>query len=170
MAESAGIGSGALRIGSGLVEIAALTALVGSSTAGSLMLGNRGAVGLAWGAMSMFGILSMIKACIAAATPAWLRETMGVRSIEADDALGLSLMLGNEEFKARNSMARDTVGIVSEIYKVCVCDELSKLDSWLHILFRCDRSIATLFTKTTVISVEIVLSRRKNSCYPVPCA
>ncbi|KAI9791236.1 MAG: hypothetical protein M1816_004228 [Peltula sp. TS41687] len=117
MADSVGIGSGALKVGSGLIEIAALTALVGSSTAQSLMLGNRGAVGLVWAAMSMFGVLSMIKACLAASIPAWLRDTLGVRGVEADDALGLSLMLEKEEFKARNSIARDTVGLVSEIQK-----------------------------------------------------
>lgn len=118
MAESVGIGSGVFKVGSGLIEIAALTALVGSSTAQSLMLGNRGAVGLVWAAMSMFGVLSMIKACLAAAIPAWLRDTLGVRGVEADEALGLSLTLEKEEFKARNSVARDTVGIVSEIHKV----------------------------------------------------
>lgn len=69
-----------IKIGTGLVEIAALTALIGSDTSASLVIGDKGAPGLAWAAMSTFGILSVIKSCIAGAAPDWLRETMGVRS------------------------------------------------------------------------------------------
>ena len=31
-----------------------------------------------WAAMSSFGLLFLVKACIAASVPGWLRETMGV--------------------------------------------------------------------------------------------
>ncbi|KAF7508293.1 hypothetical protein GJ744_009438 [Endocarpon pusillum] len=82
-----------LNLGGGLIEIAALTALIGSTTAESLVLGNKGAAGLLWGTMSIFGSLSVIKACIAAATSDWLRETLGVRSREIDAAIGLYLDL-----------------------------------------------------------------------------
>lgn len=82
-----------LNLGGGLIEIAALTALIGSTTAESLVLGNKGAAGLLWGTMSIFGSLSVIKACISAATPDWLRETLGVRSKETDAAIGLYLDL-----------------------------------------------------------------------------
>ena len=88
--------------GGGLIEIAALTSLIGSTTAESLALGNRGAAGLLWGTMSMFGALSVIKACIAAATPANLRETFGVRSKETDAALGMALTLDNKELRSRH--------------------------------------------------------------------
>src|SRR5262245_24938959 len=67
-------------LGTGLIEIAALTALIGSNTAEQLTLGNRGAAGLAWVGTSTFGSLSILKACLAASTPTWLRETIGVRS------------------------------------------------------------------------------------------
>ena len=50
-----------LNLGGGLIEIAALTALVGSTTAESLVLGNKGAAGLVWGTMSIFGALSVIR-------------------------------------------------------------------------------------------------------------
>lgn len=82
-----------LNMGGSLIEIAALTALIGSTTAESLVLGNKGAGGLLWGTMSIFGALSVIKACLAAATPDWLRETPGVRSKEIDGAIGVSLNL-----------------------------------------------------------------------------
>ncbi len=91
-----------VELGNGLIEIAALTALIGSTTAESLMLGNRGAVGLLWSTMSMFGALSVIKAGIAAATPAWLREAFGIRSKETDAALGVALTLKNEESRSRS--------------------------------------------------------------------
>jgi hypothetical protein len=82
-----------MNVGSGIVEIAALTALVGSTTAESLVLGCRGAAGMAWAAMSTFGSLFLIKACVAAATPGWLRDTIGVRNSQCDSAVGLSLSL-----------------------------------------------------------------------------
>ncbi|KAL8919029.1 MAG: hypothetical protein Q9208_006995 [Pyrenodesmia sp. 3 TL-2023] len=93
--------------GGGLIEIAALTALIGSTTAESLVLGNRGAAGLLWATMSIFGALSVIKACIAAATPGWLRETIGVRSKETDSALGIALTLNDKSLRNR----RNAVGV-----------------------------------------------------------
>ncbi|KAL8900096.1 MAG: hypothetical protein Q9207_005864 [Kuettlingeria erythrocarpa] len=93
--------------GAGLIEIAALTALIGSTTAESLVLGNRGAPGLLWGTMSIFGALSVIKACVAAATPGWLRETIGVRSKETDGALGIALTLNDSSLRNR----RHAVGV-----------------------------------------------------------
>lgn len=89
-------------VGGGLIEIAALTALIGSTTAESLMLGNKGAAGLVWGTMSIFGALSVIRACVSAATPDWLRETLGVRSPETDAAVGLSLDLDVKSLKGRS--------------------------------------------------------------------
>ncbi|KAL9125924.1 MAG: hypothetical protein Q9217_004945 [Psora testacea] len=94
-----------LNMGGGLIEIAALTALIGSTTAESLVLGNKGAPGLLWGTMSIFGALSVIKACIAAATPDWLRETIGVRSKETDAAIGVSLDLNVKGHKIQRRAA-----------------------------------------------------------------
>lgn len=112
-----------LSIGSGLIEIAALTALVGSATAESLTLGNKGAAGLAWAAMSTFGALSVVKACVAGATPGWLRETLGVRNAATDSAIGLSLDL-NSGYRNREDMARknlgEAVGVTCEGHRVCM--------------------------------------------------
>ena len=91
-----------LDFGNGLIEIAALTSLVGTTTAESLVLGNRGAAGLVWSTMSMFGALSVVKACIAAATPVGLRERLGVRSKEMDAALGVELTLNEKELGSRH--------------------------------------------------------------------
>lgn len=82
-----------LGVGSGIIEIAALTALVGSTTAESLILGDRGAIGMAWAAMSSFGSLFLIRACLAAAIPAWLRETLGLNNIRSNAAVGVKLSL-----------------------------------------------------------------------------
>jgi len=46
-------------LGSGLVEIAALTALIGAITAEVLVLIEVGAAGMPWAAMSSFGIASL---------------------------------------------------------------------------------------------------------------
>ncbi|KAJ6631289.1 hypothetical protein B0H10DRAFT_487658 [Mycena sp. CBHHK59/15] len=74
-----------------LVEVGALTALVGSSVAESLVLGNRGAAGVAWAATSSFGTISVVKACFCGASSGWLRETLGIRTASSDSAVGLEL-------------------------------------------------------------------------------
>jgi hypothetical protein len=102
----------------GLIEVAALTALIGSTTAESLILGDYGAAGMPWAAMSSFGSLFLIKACIAAATPGWLRDTMGVRNGRCDDAVGLSLSL-NQRSK-RQGITDETVGVSVQVQKVSV--------------------------------------------------
>ena len=96
-ANSTTLGSGfadlTINVGNGLVDIAALTTLIGSSTAESLVLGDRGYAGLPWAAASAFGMISVIKGCIAGASPGWLRDTFGVRNGPSDGALGMSLLL-----------------------------------------------------------------------------
>jgi hypothetical protein len=69
---------GSIAFGNVFVDIAVLTTVIGSSAAESLVLGDRGFGGLAWAAISAFGALFVIKACIAGACPSWLRETLGV--------------------------------------------------------------------------------------------
>lgn len=101
-------------IGNGLINIAALTALVGSSTVESLVLGNRGAAGLPWAALSIFGSLSVLKACVTGASPGWLRETIGARNSLSDSILGMSLDLVQNlrgESKARRNVG-EAIGIV----------------------------------------------------------
>jgi len=68
--------------GNGLVEISALTALIGATIAEALVLGEQGAAGMPWAAMSSFGIVFLIKACIAASTPGWLRDSLGYELIK----------------------------------------------------------------------------------------
>ena len=104
-------------LGGGLIEIAALTALIGSTTAESLILGNKGAAGLVWGTMSVFGALTIIRACIAAATPDWLRDTLGVRAKEIDAAVGLALRLDQKDRKGRARVG-GAVGLACKIETV----------------------------------------------------
>ncbi|KAJ7288941.1 hypothetical protein C8J57DRAFT_1047185, partial [Mycena rebaudengoi] len=74
-----------------LVEIGALTALIGSGVAEALVLGNRGAAGVAWAATSSFGTISVVKACVSGAASGWVRETLGIRTAACDSAVGLEL-------------------------------------------------------------------------------
>ena len=104
-----------LNLGGGLIEIGALTALIGSTTAASLVLGNKGAAGLLWGTMSIFGALSVIKACVAAATPDWLRETLGVRNKETDAAIGLSLDLDSKSLQKKSRVTTGAVGVACKV-------------------------------------------------------
>ncbi|KAF2277875.1 uncharacterized protein EI97DRAFT_441166 [Westerdykella ornata] len=101
-----------LGIGSGLVEIAALTALIGGSTAESLALGTRGACGLPWAAMSCFGSMFTLKACVSACTPAWLRETIGVRTKGSDNAVGYGRRLDKKANGRR--MTGEAMGVMVE--------------------------------------------------------
>lgn len=106
-----------MNLGGGLIEIAALTALIGSTTVESLILGNQGTAGLVWGTMSVFGALSVIKACISATTPGWLRETLGVRTKGVDAAVGLTLSLDSKGFRSRNRVG-GAIGLACKIETV----------------------------------------------------
>jgi hypothetical protein len=59
--------------------------------------------------MSAFGSLSVIKGCIAGASPNWLRETLGVRSAISDAALGLKLDL-RSRYRSNQDLARKNLG------------------------------------------------------------
>jgi len=83
----------AFNLGNGLIEITAITTLAGATIAESLTLGSRGAAGLPWAAMSSFGSFYLVKACIAASMPGWLRETVGVNSPLCRTILGVSSTL-----------------------------------------------------------------------------
>lgn len=77
----------------GLLEVSALTTLIGSSAAESLILGNKGSAGLAWAALSAFSFVSVIKGCVSGASPGWLRELLTIRSPASDLAVGMQLPL-----------------------------------------------------------------------------
>jgi len=101
--------------GNGLVEISALTALIGATISEALVLGERGAPGMPWAAMSAFGVVFLIKACIAASTPAWLRDSLGVRTHQADLAVGLTLSF-NKDKKGR--IEGKSAGVIVSVRKV----------------------------------------------------
>jgi len=94
-------------IGNGLIEIAALTSLIGSGTVNTLALGTKGPAGLVWANMTIFGMMSVVRAGVATITPASLRDSLGVRSKEADEAIGLSLDLNKKgvRFRSRAGLA-----------------------------------------------------------------
>lgn len=118
-----------LGIGGGLVEIAALTALIGGSTAESLALGTRGACGLPWAALSSFGSIFIVKACVSACTPAWLRETIGVRTAGSDAAVGCNLSLDRQSRGRR--LGAEAVGVEVQCDKVsCLAGEVDATDLW----------------------------------------
>lgn len=89
-------------IGNGFIEIAALTSLIGSATAQALALGNKGPAGLVWATMTIFGGMSVVRAGITTVTPGWLRDSLGVRSLETDAVVGLSLDLTTNGIRYRN--------------------------------------------------------------------
>jgi hypothetical protein len=96
-------------VGTNLIDITALTTLIGSAAAESLVLGNHGPPGVAWATMSSFGSFWVIRACIGAAIPGWLRETIGTRTSVSDMALGMELSssschLAAAKIRARNAL------------------------------------------------------------------
>ncbi|KAJ7072982.1 hypothetical protein C8F01DRAFT_1105927 [Mycena amicta] len=116
-----------------LVEIGALTALVGSTAAESLVLGNRGTAGVAWAAMSSFGAVSVVKACLSGMCSGWLRETLGIRSIASDHAVGFELpMQSRLAVKARRGIERPVAvfsysGTKSRRTSVYTTDEFTRI-------------------------------------------
>jgi hypothetical protein len=114
-----------LSLGNGIIEITALTALLGSSTAESLALGSRGACGLPWAALGVFGSLFLAKACISACTPAWLRDTIGVRNQSSDFSVGFSESLNRVKRVRKN--AGEAVGVIVKICKVCISESVLKI-------------------------------------------
>ncbi|PPQ98315.1 hypothetical protein CVT26_013634 [Gymnopilus dilepis] len=79
--------------GNGLVEVSALTTLVGSRIAATLVLGKKGPAGLVLGTMSAFGSSSIVKACASGASPGWLRQMLNLRAGISDSAVGMDLPL-----------------------------------------------------------------------------
>lgn len=75
--------------GSSLIEIAALTSLIGSTAAESLALGDKGPAGLVWAMMTVFGAIPVVRLFIATSVPGWLRESMGVSNTKSDAVVGL---------------------------------------------------------------------------------
>ena len=110
-----------LNFGNGLIEVAALTTLIGSSTAGDLVLGNRGAAGLVWGSISAFGSSSVIKTCASAASPGWLRQMLGLRTAPSDKAVGMDLSLRPGKRVARRM--RDTLDDPGPIGVSCLSED-----------------------------------------------
>ena len=103
-------------IGNGLIEIAALTSLIGSTTAQTLALGNKGPTGLVWATMTIFGGMSIVRAGVGAITPGWLRDSLGVKSTETDTAVGLSLNLKKRIlYRTRSGVAN---GVECEVKNV----------------------------------------------------
>jgi hypothetical protein len=115
------------QLGNCLVEIAALTTFIGSHATSLLTLGNRGAVGLPWAAISAFGGLSIVKACVTGACPGWLQHVLGVRNEVSDQALGMSLDLDRTfggVTNARKNM-EEAIGIVCKNGTVSVTSDPS---------------------------------------------
>ena len=81
------------QLGNGLVEISAVATLVGAPIAEAMTVGLKSAACLPWASMSLFGLLHVAKAALAAAVPDWLRESMGLQNEYVAMAIGLGLEL-----------------------------------------------------------------------------
>lgn len=117
MSSGADLDSAQPTLAGGVIEIAALTTLLGAPTAESLVLGSRGASGILWASMSIFGIYAVIRGSVAAATPNWLRETLGVRSAALEQSVGSAFELSSRNIHTRLKLG-PAIGIQSEMRKV----------------------------------------------------
>jgi len=118
-----------INFGNGLVELSALTTLIGSTIAAVLVLGDKGPAGIVWGTISAFGSSSVVKACAGGAAPGWLRQMFNLRTPISDSAVGMDLPL-SPGFKlarmVRSSLSQpigvscdaETLGHVSLLIKV----------------------------------------------------
>src|SRR2546430_281327 len=89
------------RVGGGLVEISAISTIIGAPTAEALTHGHKAAAGMAWSPTSCFGAIHITKACLAASIPDSLRDAMGLRNQFVDSAIGVMLHI-NRFKQARN--------------------------------------------------------------------
>jgi hypothetical protein len=103
-------------IGNNLVDIAAVTTLIGAATAESLTLGSRGAAGMPWAAMSSFGSFYLVKACVAGSLPGCVREALGINSTLCNSILGVSATLDRSILLKANPV--NPLGIA--VKRVCI--------------------------------------------------
>ncbi|KAL2022240.1 hypothetical protein VTK56DRAFT_5850 [Thermocarpiscus australiensis] len=66
--------------------------------------------------MSIFGVYAVVRICVGAATPNWLRETLGVRRQAIDKSIGLSFDLAVRDDQTRLKLG-PALGIQSETRK-----------------------------------------------------
>ncbi|KAF9063764.1 hypothetical protein BDP27DRAFT_1367766 [Rhodocollybia butyracea] len=123
-----------LNLGNSLMNFGALMTVVGSTVAESLVLGNRGTAGISWAAMSAFGTFSIVRACMGAAMPGWIRETLGLRTKACDLAVGMHLQLDSRR------KARDILGLPLAI----MCQDNEMLD-----VYAFDQATLALLEGTT---------------------
>src|SRR5271156_4569141 len=76
-------------LGRGLLEVSLIAALLGTTVAERLTLGYKGAGGLAWSSVSIFGAVHVAKVAVAASLSDWYRESLGLRNAIIDASVGL---------------------------------------------------------------------------------
>ncbi|KIJ47959.1 hypothetical protein M422DRAFT_777903 [Sphaerobolus stellatus SS14] len=146
-----------INLNNGLLEITALTTLIGSEVALSLSLGTRGAAGIAWAPMSAFGTVGIIRACLSGITPGWLRETLSLRTSASDTAIGMDLKLTDSAraIKVRKQLDRP-LGIVCDA-RECPSDTdfgcKLKYTSWKDV-YAFDHMTSVMFNKLPDINLD----------------
>lgn len=76
---------------SGLIQISGISTLFGGSAVEEQAIGFKAAAGFAWAPMSCFGILKIVRVCIAGAVSDYWRDILGLRNAIIDDAVGFTL-------------------------------------------------------------------------------
>ncbi|KAF9893958.1 hypothetical protein FE257_008929 [Aspergillus nanangensis] len=102
------------KLGGSLVEISAVSTIIGAPIAEALIHGLKAACGIVWAPMSCFGVIHVVKACLAASAPDFMRESMGLRNQFVDDAIGVVLPI-NRFKQARSRMDLGDAGAVEVI-------------------------------------------------------
>lgn len=102
------------RIGGNLVEISAVSTIIGAPIAEALIHGLKAACGIVWAPMSCFGQIHVIKACLSASVPDYLRESMGLRNQFVDNALGVLLPV-NRFRRARSRIDFGDAGAIEVV-------------------------------------------------------
>lgn len=109
-----------------LLQIGILATLITSSSAESLILGNRGIAGLAWASLGAFGCLSVVKGCISGACVGWQREFLGLRSKWSDLSVGMGLDLARDSRSGKTPDGANAVGIICKVDIVRLCQQPSE--------------------------------------------
>ncbi|GJJ14360.1 hypothetical protein Clacol_008624 [Clathrus columnatus] len=131
-----------LNFGNNIIDVSSLTTLIGSTVGESLILGDRGAAGIAWASTSSFGTLWIIAACVNGASPGWLKEMIGIRTAVSDASLGMTLRCNSTHSQTVRKKMPQAIAIICDNKPATEKDVLDDSINTIREVYAFDRATA----------------------------